>query len=650
MEQGTPEYGGGGRHRGMYGNDFARLKRDQSIRWSNIDGGLGGAARIGIRYSQGFGNGDVRFIVNGVETILRMEGTVGGSAKWDWRWRFVDVELLAGAVNVIEFIPLKRDFMPDILTVASESDLAKAAPHRVFTTLSEEEQSQLLAFLQQLDGRDADGVIPADGVPAKPSVLAIDQTGLAIHLTFDDGAEDSQGNQSASLSGGAGVDTSAGAFGASVRFDGGDDMVHLLDSPVLNIPKEAVVQRTISLWFAVDDVDNPGRQQIFESGGSTRGFNAYIDNGTLYAGVWDQNIDVGVGDVASWEGTWRSISGIASGVWHHLALVIDASADPVRPHEGAFFAYLNGVEFDVGNSLAMQISRHGDDSALGGVAGASRWASGGRPLNLNGNIDDFAIWHRSLSEDEIRILADGAGGSPVDLLSSEELVGHFPFDEGWTDRSGIQNLRINGGALIEADAGQFMGGARFDGVDDVANIRNNNLLNTYDGGLAQRTISLWFSVDDVASMQRQVIFDLGGSKRGFNAYIEDGVLHAGIWDIATDAIIGDQETWPGTWRTVGGIEPGAYYHLLMVLDASESPTLPHPGAFKAYLNGVEFDVGNDIAMQIAAHTDACSLGGPAGKSKFLSGGTGSHFRGFLDDFAVWNRVLSDDEIARLSAP
>ena len=88
----------------------------------------------------------------------------------------------------------------------------------------------------------------------------------------------------------------------------------------------------------------------------------------------------------------------------------------------------------------------------------------------------------------------------------------------------------------------------------------------------------------------------------------------------------------------------------MVLDASESPTLPHPGAFKAYLNGVEFDVGNDIAMQIAAHTDACSLGGPAGKSKFLSGGTGSHFRGFLDDFAVWNRVLSDDEIARLSAP
>ena len=59
-------------------------------------------------------------------------------------------------------------------------------------------------------------------------------------------------------------------------------------------------QRTISLWFRADDVSINSRNQVlYEEGGTTRGLNIYLKNGSLYVGGWNSS-------ESGWSGTFLS--------------------------------------------------------------------------------------------------------------------------------------------------------------------------------------------------------------------------------------------------------------------------------------------------------------------------------------------------------
>ena len=66
------------------------------------------------------------------------------------------------------------------------------------------------------------------------------------------------------------------------------------------------VARTVSMWFMADAPDaKDHRQYLYDEGGSDRGYALYLENGTLYAGGWDEK--------GNWKGTWLKAREYQSG-------------------------------------------------------------------------------------------------------------------------------------------------------------------------------------------------------------------------------------------------------------------------------------------------------------------------------------------------
>ena len=70
----------------------------------------------------------------------------------------------------------------------------------------------------------------------------------------------------------------------------------------------------------------------------------------------------------------------------------------------------------------------------------------------------------------------------------------------------------------------------FNGSDQYIEIQNNSLINTGSSHTA-KTIEAWFKVDSVDfADHKQTIYEQGGTVRGLNIYIYDGLLYVGGWN------------------------------------------------------------------------------------------------------------------------
>lgn len=175
-----PAHGGGGMFRGpLGGNAMILFKETEAaddrpgVRFSEIDGGSGGAGRIAFRYARAYSDVPALVRVNGMDfpfTARRQspdfEWQIGS-----WNWDSIEVNLLPGPHNTIEFIlgeAVYTELYLNALLVSTPEVAALAAPHHFVQTLPEEERLQLLAYLLQLDGRDATGQPIAPPPPPLP--------------------------------------------------------------------------------------------------------------------------------------------------------------------------------------------------------------------------------------------------------------------------------------------------------------------------------------------------------------------------------------------------------------------------------------------------------------------------------------------------
>lgn len=130
-----------------------------AVRFNNVDGGPGGAARLALRYLRQYNGGTALLRVNGVEqtiTVLRQFP----DNSWQisgWRWLTVDAILNAGPWNTVEVARGNGDLFLNGILVSNAADLVTAAPHRAVLSLSTTDRNDLLAYLGQQDGRDANG-------------------------------------------------------------------------------------------------------------------------------------------------------------------------------------------------------------------------------------------------------------------------------------------------------------------------------------------------------------------------------------------------------------------------------------------------------------------------------------------------------------
>jgi hypothetical protein len=168
LAEDDPAQGGGGFLRGALGGSLVTVGEDSGaserpgVRFAGVDGGIGGGARIAIRYARQYGNGAAVLRVNGVEqgfALLQQEPDNGWQIS-GWRWHVADADLLPGPVNVVEVLrPAEgfNDFHLNAILVSGPDDLASAEPHRLVTSLPPADQANLVAYLEQLDGRDDSG-------------------------------------------------------------------------------------------------------------------------------------------------------------------------------------------------------------------------------------------------------------------------------------------------------------------------------------------------------------------------------------------------------------------------------------------------------------------------------------------------------------
>ncbi len=203
-----------------------------------------------------------------------------------------------------------------------------------------------------------------------------------------------------------------GRLGGAMEFDGNGDLIELAAVPNFNTGGP-FTNHAVSLWFRADDVNISSRKQmLFESGGSTRGMNIYLYNGTLYAGSWNADTSE-----SNWGGTWLTSTAVQDGQWHHVVLVLRNGGPTVQPDVVQF--YLDGTLVDSGSGS--QLWDHSGTNGIGAVNDNTLLHDGSSDTDAGeafaGRIDQVAIYNRALSSGEVDSLYSGTPGNSAAQVS-----------------------------------------------------------------------------------------------------------------------------------------------------------------------------------------------------------------------------------------
>ena len=213
----------------------------------------------------------------------------------------------------------------------------------------------------------------------------------------------------------------------------------------------------------------------------------------------------------------------------------------------------------------------------------------------------------------------GGGADPIingaEPVPSATLVGYWSFDEGSGDIAYDNSGNGNDGTLVNMEAGDWVNGIAgkclsFDRGNDYL-----DLTGLTDAGTTH-SFSCW------AYSRNSVAVDM------FVLDSQTGRIILG-WGTGTAGKIG---IYDGVWKVFGD-SPSAdtWHHIVFLLDGAISK-------MKMYLNGVQY--GSELDYTPHAIGDSVTIGA-------RHCGTTSYFNGIIDEFRVYNTILTEDEIKTL---
>ncbi len=424
--------------------------------------------------------------------------------------------------------------------------------------------------------------------------------GLVAFYALDGDANDSSGNE---LHGTIVGDPNfvEGQIGMALELDGVDDYV---DS---GNPPELVITEAISIACWVNPAQLGGEQG--------------------FAGL-----DAGYSFKAHGEGVRFTTPGILDhsstnltlevGVWQHVA----ATFQPGQ-NEGLVF-YLNGVETERTNSSAMN-------------PGSGPFRIGNNQWNelFNGLIDEVAIYGRVLSGGEIRYLA----GFRSIVETDPSLVIYYDF-EGFGNNLFVLDKSGKGNDAVVVGSVSGLAGAGYSG-SEACQITGDGSYLDLDG--------LHFPPEDIPTTAFTLAYwmkpeDTGGTQTVFSAladphswchggYVRNDQYHAHIGDADNNYIINAYE---------GTVEYGVWHHMALTWELVPGEY----GGGAMYIDGeLVAEYGNEF-VEAPPGVPAANNWGSA-----VHGGArlgwdiddGWQFSGLLDEFYVFKRELSQDEILEI---
>lgn len=217
------------------------------------------------------------------------------------------------------------------------------------------------------------------------------------------------------------------------------------------------------------------------------------------------------------------------------------------------------------------------------------------------------------------------------IVPSQGLVAYYPFNGNANDESGNGRNCITYGAVLSMDRfGYANTSYEFDGTDDYLSSSSTGL------PTAERTTSLWFSVNSLSSSPASVLFGYGG----LDAFSWTG---ASWWMYVNSSIIGvachcDSPVTP--YYTYGSSFLAEWQSLIAITSSLGT---------QLYLNGelvasnATF-VNNTIVTNKSMTIGVCV--GAYGDAPFTNPDV-TYFHGKIDDLRIYNRALTEAEILAL---
>jgi hypothetical protein len=436
--------------------------------------------------------------------------------------------------------------------------------------------------------------------------------GLVGWWPFNGNANDESGNNNNGTVNGATLTTDRfGNAGKAYSFDG---LSNYIKTPTNNFPS---VAKTISFWLNSEDNNQRG---LLAYGGSGNCGDSFILNINMLS--CDGANKLTMQSHCCIDTLSIPISYIPIQKWNFVSFVADSNGSKI---------YVNGLlaRFSPDYDTTIVTTT---DFAIGTAVDLF----GNAPFtdfNANyykGKLDDIAIYNRALTQQEITALYQGANTSanclqmPANL--QQGLVGYWPFCGNANDESGNGNHGTVNGATLTADRFGNTGSAyQFNG-SEVIDIPNSNQFGF--GTDTSFTVGAWLKIQSINDFFRVFLAymcpDQLGNLGGFQLAVES----SGSNPLLLQG--------PAFFQSNDGLSDENWHNSIVVFNRNTDSCF-------LYLDKIL--VGKAPINPSYTFSPSCNYSLKIGGER--SGQLIHYFKGSLDDIAIWNRALSQQEITQL---
>ena len=425
---------------------------------------------------------------------------------------------------------------------------------------------------------------------------------LVAHVSFDNGdaaIDAGTATTAGTVTGATSVADRLGNPNSAMSFDG-NDYISFGNTSHYQFGYDSF---TIACWMKTDATPSGGNGYVIGKRGFTSGndhvyaiTHSYTNGGQVLAYLRD---DYSVA-------TSYPTASITPGEWRHVALVVDR----IQNYAGL---YVNGVPVS-GEPLNLAWEEMNATGTFGDLV-LGRASNGDQ--YFKGLIDEAYIFRRALSQADIFALA---GPMPVDLTSDLNL--YVPFCDGLVqDLSPSNHIFGQGTGTPAADRNGEPSAARTMNTDPLT--LPNNLIVDSDF-----SISVWYYYTGAGQYPRLVdLSKAAGSVSDaiilYPSHLGNSVPFFGMWNSNSQQMIGMQASTVliNEWTHMVVTKVGTTYAMYLNGQPEISTTSPF--------------VPSNVARNIS------NLGRSSSASNF------ELFQGLVDEIRVWQRGLTQSEVAAL---
>ena len=440
--------------------------------------------------------------------------------------------------------------------------------------------------------------VHANGIP-KAGAPVETVPGLIAYWPFDGDLKDGVGDSHGEAMGSEDIAYGSGKFGEGIDLDGVDQFVQTPAENEEMFDFQDGTGFSISAWFSVNEFSKSWQALIAKGEGNRWRIHRRGGESILTGNGGNGDVPGGTGEVTD-------------GELHHIVLVSDPENDEVRLYSDGELASSNNGPAIQSNENPMMIGENPD----------------ARNRTWSGIIDDVGIWDRPITEAEIATIWNGgdgtalvtAGGGMVELVP--ELLAYWPFDGDLVDK--VAGLEGEAQGTVEDTDGVLSGAV------DLGSDQNWIKVDAEDGWLAPASdedamsISLWQKLNVVRNSSTFWVRaeSAPSNARNFQAHIPWG--NNNIY-FDTAGCCGGGDTRIVKLAEIDFLE---WHHFVFVKDGENK---------SIYIDGELFHEGVNTAPLFDDWT-YLAIG---------SSGTGDFAAAIVDEFGVWGRAITADEVASI---